>query len=91
MKLKVGDHIKIITGKDSGKEGTIIKTLRQKDCIIVDGLNMVKKHIKEDSHGNPGGIIEREAPLHISNVKLITKQKNKTKPSQERQTPKPQK
>ncbi|MGI6324804.1 MAG: 50S ribosomal protein L24 [Bacilli bacterium] len=71
MKLRVGDKVKIIVGKDKGKEGKIIKTIAKLNRVIVEGLNMVKVHTKSDGHGNPGGIIEREAPIDASNVKVI--------------------
>mgnify|MGYP001098690083 CR=1 FL=1 len=80
MKIKVGDNVKIITGKDKGKEGKVIKTLKTKDKVIVEGINVVKKHIKPGRTNETGGIIDIEAPIHVSNVKKIEKA---TKPKKE--------
>lgn len=80
MKIKVGDNVKIIAGKDKGKEGKVIKTLKTKDKVIVEGINIVKKHIKPGRTTETGGILDMEAPLHVSNVKKIEKT---TKPKKE--------
>lgn len=80
MKIKVGDNVKIIAGKDKGKEGKVIKTLRDKDKVIVEGINIVKKHIKPGRTNETGGILDMEAPIHVSNVKKIEKA---TKPKKE--------
>ena len=80
MKIKVGDNVKIITGKDKGKEGKVIKTLKTKDKVIVEGINVVKKHIKPGRTNETGGLIDIEAPIHVSNVKKIEKA---TKPKKE--------
>lgn len=70
MNFKTGDKVVVITGKDKGKEGTITKTLRAENKVIVEGINVVKKHVK--SQGNqPGSIVEVEAPIHASNVMII--------------------
>lgn len=71
MKLKVGDKVIIIAGKNKGKTGKITKILRNKDKVIIEGINMVKKHLKPDANNQTGSIIEREAPIHISNVMLV--------------------
>ena len=71
MKIKVGDNVKIIAGKDKGKEGKVIKTLKTKDKVIVEGINIVKKHIKPGRTTETGGILDMEAPIHVSNVKKI--------------------
>jgi len=71
MYLKIGDKVKVIAGKEKGKEGTIVKTLKADSRVIVEGINIVKKHVKPDGQGNEGGIIEMEAPLHSSNVLII--------------------
>lgn len=70
MKIKVGDNVKVIAGKDKGKTGTVIKTLKKVDKVIVDGVNIVKKHQKPTNNNDKGGIIEMSAPIHVSNVKL---------------------
>jgi len=73
MKIKVGDTVKIITGKDKGKTGQVIKTLKQENKVVVDGINIIKKHAKPTRMNESGSIIEIEAPIHVSNVKLVTK------------------
>ena len=73
MKVKVGDTVKVIAGKDKGKEGKILKTYRSENRVVVEGLNIIKKHAKPRTTEDKGGIIEIEAPIHVSNVKLITK------------------
>ena len=71
MHVKTGDKVKIITGKDKGKEGVVLKTLRKKDRVIVEGINIVKKHRKASQTNVTGGILEEEASVHVSNVMLI--------------------
>ena len=70
MKLKVGDKVKVIAGSSKGKEGKIIKTLRNENKVIVEGVNIVKKH-KKGNGQETGGILEVEAPINASNVMLI--------------------
>ena len=70
MKLKVGDKVKVIAGSSKGKEGKIIKTLRNENRVIVEGVNIVKKH-KKGNGQETGGILEIEAPINASNVMLI--------------------
>ncbi|MEG0794183.1 MAG: 50S ribosomal protein L24 [Bacilli bacterium] len=72
MKVKVGDTVKIITGKDKGKSGKVIKTMKLKNKVVIDGLNLIKKHSKPNNTNDKGGIFEIEAPIHVSNVKVIT-------------------
>ncbi len=85
MKIKVGDNVKIIAGKDRGKTGTVIKTLRKEDKVVVEGINIVKKHQKPTNNNDKGGIIEMPAPIHVSNVqkndvaKKTTKKEDKPK------------
>ena len=85
MKVKVGDNVKIIAGKDKGKEGKIIRTLKKKDKVVVEGLNIIKKHSKPNNTNDKGGIFSIEAPIHVSNVKKIeekaTKEKAEKKPA----------
>ena len=78
MKVKVNDKVKILAGKDKGKEGKVIKTLKKEDKVIVENINIIKKHIKPNGQGETGGIREMEAPIHVSNVKVITDEKKKT-------------
>lgn len=77
MKVKVNDKVKILAGKDKGKEGKVLKTLKKVDKVVVEGINIAKKHQKPDGQGNNGGIIEIERPIHVSNVKVITDEKAK--------------
>ena len=69
FKIKRGDAVVVRTGKDKGKTGSVIKVLRDADRVLVEGVNMVKRHTRP-SQNQPGGIIEKEAPIHISNVAL---------------------
>lgn len=79
MKIKVGDKVKVIAGKEKGNEGKVIKTLRNEEKVIVEKLNIVKKHVKPDGQNNAGGILEVEAPIHVSNVKLVSEVKKDAK------------
>lgn len=76
MIVKTGDKVKVITGKDKGKEGVILKAFPKKDRVIVEGINMMKKHQKPNSANPQGGILETEAPIHVSNVMLIDHKTN---------------
>jgi len=79
MKIKVGDNVKVLAGKDKGKEGKVIKTLKKIDKVVVEGINIVKKHSKPNNTNDKGGIFEIEAPIHVSNVKKIEETKKATK------------
>ena len=70
MKLKTGDKVVVIAGKDKGKEGKITKVLRAEDKVIVENDNMIKKHNKSNGQ-TPGSIVEMEAPIHASNVMIF--------------------
>ena len=69
FKLRKGDDVVVVSGRDKGKKGSILRVLRQDDRVLVDGVNMVKRHTRP-SGSQPGGIIEKEAPIHVSNVAL---------------------
>ena len=71
MNLKVGDKVIVIAGKDKGKEGKIIKTLKNDSKVVVEGINMVTKHVKPSAQNENGGIIKVEAPIHASNVMIL--------------------
>ena len=77
MKIKVGDNVRVITGSNKGKEGKVLKVLRNENRVLVDGVNIIKKHVKPTRTNESGGILEVEAPIHISNVKLVTKETKK--------------
>ena len=82
MKIKVNDNVVVLAGKDKGKTGRVMKTLRKKDRVVVEGINMIKKHQKPNNANENGGIIEMEGSIHVSNVKKIendTKTKKDTK------------
>lgn len=76
MYLKTGDKVIVTCGKDKNKQGKISQTLAKENKVIVEGINIVKKHIKP-TNGNDGGIIEVEAPIHVSNVMIIDPKTNK--------------
>ena len=69
MKLKTGDKVVVVAGSNKGKEGKITKILDSK--VIVEGVNMVKKHLKPKNNNGTGEIVEVEAPIHASNVMLV--------------------
>ncbi len=72
MKVKVNDTVLVIAGEDKGKEGKVIRTLKKEGKVVVEGVNIVKKHSKPRTTNDKGGIFEIEAPIHVSNVKVIT-------------------
>lgn len=84
MKVKVGDNVKVIAGKDKGKTGTVIKTLRKENRVVVEGINIVKKHQKPTNNNDKGGIIEMPHPIHVSNVQVTTEKAKKEKASKEK-------
>lgn len=77
MKIKVNDNVLILAGKDKGKTGRVVKTMKKKDKVVVEGINMVKKHQKPNQMNQNGGIFDVEAPIHVSNVKKVETQTKK--------------
>ena len=77
MKIKVGDKVKVLAGKDLGKEGTVIRTISKKDQVVVSGINVVKRHMKPNMYNQQGGIVEMEKPIHVSNVKVLESKDSK--------------
>ena len=73
FKIHKDDTVQVIAGKDKGKRGTIVRVVTKKDAVIVSGINIVKKAMKKRSQQDQGGIVEVEAPLHISNVAIVCK------------------
>lgn len=71
MNFKVGDKVVVIAGKDKGKEGKIIKTLKNDNKVVVEGINIVTKHVKPSAQNENGGIIKVESPIHASNVMIL--------------------
>ena len=72
IKIKKGDLVKVITGEHKGLDGSVLKIIKASNKVIIEGVNIVKKHKKPDSNNPQGGIVEKEAPLDISNVSLVT-------------------
>lgn len=71
MHVKKGDKVQVIAGKDKGKQGTILAVFPKKERVIVEGINMVKKHAKPSQENPQGGILNQEAAIHVSNVMPI--------------------
>jgi len=71
FKIKTGDQVVVLAGKDKGAKGKVIKIIKDKDRVIVEGVNMIKKHVKPSTENPQGGIVEKEAPLHISNLAVV--------------------
>ena len=71
LKIKSGDIVKVIAGDHKGSEGKVLRVYREKNKAIVEGVNMVSKHTKPSAKSPQGGIVKKEAPLHISNIALI--------------------
>lgn len=68
-KIRKGDDVVVTTGKDRGKRGSVLRVIPERDRVVVENVNIVKKHTKPNpQQGVPGGIVEKEMPLHISNV-----------------------
>jgi len=68
MHVIKGDKVKVLSGKDRGKEGTILEAYPKKERVLVEGINMIKKHAKPSQENPQGGILNQEAPIHVSNV-----------------------
>ena len=71
LKIKSGDIVRVIAGDHKGSEGKIVRVLREKNKAIVEGVNMVSKHTKPSAKNPQGGIVKKEAPIHVSNLSLI--------------------
>ena len=71
MKIRKGDRVRVLTGKDRGKEGEVARALPEQNKVIVDGINVVKKHQKPTRATQQGGIIDRDMPIPVANVALI--------------------
>jgi large subunit ribosomal protein L24 len=79
MRIKVGDNVKVLTGDNKGSSGKILKVYRLKNTALVEGINLVKKHNKPNANNPKGGIIEKEAPINLSNLALVSKDGEITK------------
>lgn len=71
MSIRKGDKVKVITGKDKGKESRVLRVIPESRRVIVERVNMMKKHQRPTGPRNPGGILELEAPIHVSNLMLV--------------------
>jgi len=71
MKIKKGDMVKVIAGKDKDKEGKVIAVNKKENTLLVEGVNMITKHTKPSMANQQGGIVHQEAPIHASNVMLL--------------------
>ena len=78
MKIKVNDNVLVIAGKDKGKTGKVIKTLKNVDKVVVEGINISKRHTKPRTNNDKGGIFEIEMPIHVSNVKKVDEETKKS-------------
>ena len=81
LKIKSGDTVRVMAGDHKGSEGTVLRVLREKNKAIVEGTNLVSKHTKPSAKNPQGGIVKKEAPIHISNLALVdlkTKETTKT-------------
>lgn len=75
--IKREDTVKILTGKSKGKTGKVIKVLREKNQVIVEGANRAKRHEKANAKNEQGGIVDKDMPIHVSNVMVISPKSNK--------------
>lgn len=71
LHIKVGDTVKVLAGEARGQEGKVVAIDRSKDRAVVEGINMIKKHVKPNAANPQGGIVEKEAGLHLSNLMLV--------------------
>lgn len=71
LRIKKNDTVVVLTGKNKGKSGRVLSVLPSKEKLIIEGINIVKKHMKPNKQYSQGGIIDKEAPVHISNAMLI--------------------
>jgi large subunit ribosomal protein L24 len=70
-KIRKDDEVIVLTGRDKGKRGAVLRVVTRTDRVLVEGVNVTKRHVKPTQADPQGGIVEREAPIHISNVALI--------------------
>jgi len=77
QKIRRNDKVKIMVGKDEGKEGKVLKVLRDKGKVIIEGVELVKKHVKPGTRSKEGGIINIERPIDVSNVMMICQKCNR--------------
>ena len=71
LKIKKGDQVMVITGESKGQKGRVLEVIRDKERVLVEGINMVSKHTKPNAKSPQGGILKKEAPVHISNLMIV--------------------
>ena len=76
MKIQKGDLVKIISGKDSGKQGKVLQAFPKNGTVLVEGVNITKKHQKPQGQTMQGGVIDKSMPVDVSNVALVVKKKS---------------
>jgi len=79
IKIKKDDNVLVIAGEHKGSQGKVVKIIREKNRVIVEGVNMIKKHAKPSAQNPQGGIIEKEAAIHVSNLSLVSSEGNATR------------
>ena len=73
MKIKKGDTVEVISGKDAGKQGRVLVVDRSRERLVIEGVNMIKRHTRPNPQKNvKGGVVEREVPIHASNVMVVS-------------------
>ena len=72
MKVKKGDRVRVLSGKERGKEGEVMFAFPENDTVIVEGVNLAKKHQRPQGEQMPGGIIDKDMPMHVSNVAVLS-------------------
>lgn len=73
MKVKKGDTVEVLSGKDKGKKGEVVRVMPRENRVVVDGVAIVKRSVKKSMRGQSGRIVERPAPIHASNVRVLGK------------------
>lgn len=76
LKIKTGDNVRVIAGDHKGSEGKVLRVFREKNKAIVEGVNMISKHVKPSATNPQGGIVKKEAAIHISNIALVDSKTN---------------
>ena len=70
-RIKTGDDVIVLSGKDKGKTGTVLRVLPSEERLVVEGINIIKRHTRPRPPAEPGGVVEKPAPIHQSNVALV--------------------
>jgi large subunit ribosomal protein L24 len=74
--IKKNDTVMVVAGKEKGKSGKVVRVIRKKDAVVIERLNFVKRHLKAGASHGKGGIMDKEAPIHLSNIQLLCKKCN---------------